>query len=96
MMKCDMCYDRTSVGLRPMCATVCPSQALTFGPPGVIARERAAVATRDFQFGRQHVRTKVFMMTPAEAPVIAVDVEDYMERHADGPEGWIVDEASLG
>ena len=29
MMKCDMCYDRTSVGLRPMCATVCPSQALT-------------------------------------------------------------------
>ena len=28
MMKCDMCYDRTSVGKRPMCATVCPSQAL--------------------------------------------------------------------
>ena len=24
MMKCDMCYDRTSVGKRPMCATVCP------------------------------------------------------------------------
>ena len=33
MMKCDMCYDRTSVGLRPMCATVCPSQALSFGLP---------------------------------------------------------------
>src|SRR5205085_11890520 len=30
MMKCDMCYDRTSVGKRPMCATVCPSGALTF------------------------------------------------------------------
>ena len=30
MMKCDMCYDRTSVGLKPMCASVCPSQA-----PGV-------------------------------------------------------------
>src|SRR5512141_276828 len=28
MMKCDMCYDRTSVGKKPMCATVCPSQAL--------------------------------------------------------------------
>ena len=27
MMKCDMCYDRTSVGKRPMCATVCPSGA---------------------------------------------------------------------
>jgi Fe-S-cluster-containing dehydrogenase component len=31
MMKCDMCYDRTSVGRKPMCATVCPSQALFFG-----------------------------------------------------------------
>ena len=28
MMKCDMCTDRTSEGLRPMCASVCPSQAL--------------------------------------------------------------------
>ena len=31
MMKCDMCYDRTSVGKKPMCATVCPSQALFYG-----------------------------------------------------------------
>ena len=31
MMKCDMCYDRSSVGKKPMCATVCPSQALFFG-----------------------------------------------------------------
>jgi len=23
-MKCDMCYDRTSEGLKPMCASVCP------------------------------------------------------------------------
>ena len=28
MMKCDMCYDRTSVGRQPMCTTVCPSRAL--------------------------------------------------------------------
>ena len=33
MMKCDMCYDRTSVGKRPMCATVCPSQALAYVTP---------------------------------------------------------------
>ena len=32
-MKCDMCYDRTSVGKRPMCATVCPSQALAYVRP---------------------------------------------------------------
>jgi len=31
MMKCDMCFDRTSVGKKPMCATVCPSQALYYG-----------------------------------------------------------------
>ena len=31
MMKCDMCFDRTSVGLKPMCASVCPSEALWFG-----------------------------------------------------------------
>jgi len=94
MMKCDMCYDRTSAGLRPMCATVCPSQALTFGPREVIARQRTAVATRDFRFGHQHVKTKVFMM--ASAPVVAVNVEDYMERHTDGSETWLVDDAGLG
>ena len=37
-MKCDMCYDRTSVGKRPMCATVCPSQALAYVTPETIAR----------------------------------------------------------
>jgi len=96
MMKCDMCYDRTSVGLRPMCATVCPSQALTFGPPDVIARQRAAQPTRDFRFGNEHVKTKVFMMMPASEPVVIVDVADYMRRGSDGPEGWLVDDSGLG
>ena len=40
MMKCDMCYDRTSEGKRPMCATVCPSQALTYVPREQIERTR--------------------------------------------------------
>ena len=31
MMKCDMCTDRTSEGLTPMCASVCPSEALWYG-----------------------------------------------------------------
>ena len=84
MMKCDMCYDRTAVGLRPMCATVCPSQALTFGPPEVIARQRASTPVRDFQFGRERVRTKVWMMAPPGQPVIAVDVDDYVWKGSDG------------
>ena len=37
MMKCDMCFDRTSVGLKPMCASVCPSEALWFGSPELFA-----------------------------------------------------------
>ena len=78
MMKCDMCYDRTSVGLRPMCATVCPSQALTFGPAEVIGRQRASAPVRDFQFGRERVRTKVWMMAPARERAIAVDAADYV------------------
>ncbi|HYT65163.1 MAG TPA: 4Fe-4S dicluster domain-containing protein [Vicinamibacterales bacterium] len=95
MMKCDMCYDRTSIGLRPMCATVCPSQALTFGPAAVIERQRQSVPTRDFRFGAQHVRTKVFMMTAPSEPVIAIDVEDYMEKGPDGSEAWIAGEAGV-
>src|SRR5512147_1327358 len=64
MMKCDMCYDRTSVGLRPMCATVCPSQALSYLPSETVASNRRDQPTNQFQFGNQLVATKVFMMAP--------------------------------
>ena len=75
MMKCDMCYDRTSTGLRPMCATVCPSQALFFGRREEIeaARPRSQ-ATNRFQFGNQVITTKVKMMIPRTAPAEYVDV----------------------
>jgi len=36
------------------------------------------------------------MMAPASAPVIAVNVEDYMEKGPDESEGWILDDAGLG
>lgn len=82
MMKCDMCYDRTSIGKRPMCATVCPSQALAYVRPEEIAR-RPEKPTNSFYFGEQKITTKVFMMAPAERDAIAVDVVDYMweEQH---------------
>ena len=69
MMKCDMCYDRTSAGKRPMCATVCPSQALAYchrGDP----RTRREKPVNVFYFGNESVTTKVFMMVPAEADAI--------------------------
>ena len=78
MMKCDMCYDRTSVGKRPMCATVCPSQALAFVAPEKIARERREVPVNTFHFGGEVVTTKVSMMVPAGTEAITMDVTDYM------------------
>jgi len=75
MMKCDMCYDRTSVGLKPMCASVCPSQALAFGTREEMAKLRPrARAVNTFQFGAQTIRTKVNVMVPAEARDDIVDV----------------------
>jgi Fe-S-cluster-containing dehydrogenase component len=65
MMKCDMCYDRTSSGRKPMCATVCPSQALFFGTRAQIEQLRPMSApVNRFQFGRQAITTRVFMMAP--------------------------------
>ncbi|CAN5637982.1 dimethylsulfoxide reductase subunit B [soil metagenome] len=78
MMKCDMCYDRTSVGKRPMCATVCPSQALAFVPLEQIKRERKLKPTNVFHFGNQKVTTKVFMMVPEDTDEISIDVVDYI------------------
>ncbi len=77
MMKCDMCYDRTSVGKRPMCATVCPSQALAYITPEEIAQRREK-PVNIFDFGNQRVTTKVFMMAPADRDAVSIDIVDYM------------------
>jgi Fe-S-cluster-containing dehydrogenase component len=74
MMKCDMCFDRTSIGKKPMCATVCPSQALYYGPPEDVRRLRPEKPVDEFHFGRQIVRTKVKMMTAPDAHQIEFDV----------------------
>jgi Fe-S-cluster-containing dehydrogenase component len=68
MMKCDMCYDRTSVGKKPMCASVCPSQALFFGTRKEIEKLRPrSRPIQQFQFGDQTITTKVNMMVPKES-----------------------------
>jgi len=75
MMKCDMCYDRTSVGKKPMCASVCPSQALFYGSREEIERTRPRSRPMNtFQFGRQTITTKVNVMIPREAQVQHLDV----------------------
>jgi len=64
MMKCDMCYDRTSIGKKPMCATVCPSQALFYGTPEELAEQRAGTPIHEFLFGGRTITTKVGLMAP--------------------------------
>lgn len=67
MMKCDMCYDRTSEGLKPMCASVCPSQCLFFGTREEIAALRPrSKPLNEFQFGEQKIKSKVNMLVPIE------------------------------
>ena len=73
-----MCYDRTSVGKKPMCATVCPSQALYFGSRSEIINKRKEVPKNEFKFGEQVVRTKVNMMGSDESENIPIDVSDYL------------------
>jgi Fe-S-cluster-containing dehydrogenase component len=74
MLKCDSCYDRTSAGKRPMCATVCPSGALFFGTRGDIERQRREQPVNAVLFGAQVVRTKVSLMLPAGGAALAIDV----------------------
>jgi Fe-S-cluster-containing dehydrogenase component len=85
MMKCDMCYDRTSVGLKPMCASVCPSQALAFGTRAEIQATRPnAKAVNSFRFGGQLIRTKVNVMVPLSSPREVVDVTAAMYESSIG------------
>lgn len=85
-----MCYDRTSSGRRPMCATVCPSGALAFATIEEITRTRQGRAINDWQFGDEHVRTKVYVLVPADVsrmdvPIIPMDSLRRPPRPASDP-----------
>ncbi len=85
MMKCDMCYDRTSVGLKPMCASVCPSQALAFGTREEMMELRPnSAAINSFRFGGQIINTKVAIMVPHAAANDVVDVTAAMHEPSIG------------
>lgn len=86
MMKCDMCYDRTSTGRKPMCASVCPSGALFYGKRQEIERLRPrSRSINQFQFGEQRVTTRVQMMAPKDsARAEYVDVAAAMSEHRIG------------
>ncbi|HEY8515936.1 MAG TPA: 4Fe-4S dicluster domain-containing protein [Candidatus Binatia bacterium] len=83
MMKCDMCYDRSSQGLAPMCASVCPSQALWFGTREDFARTRRGVLVDEFVSGRQRVRTKVLTVANDAGPIDVLGARDARTWHDD-------------
>ena len=80
MMKCDMCYDRTAFGKKPMCATVCPSEALYFGTREEWESRRKGTLVNEFQFGRQTVKTAVYMVMPEPVERVDVKIGDIRRR----------------
>ena len=80
MMKCDLCYDRTSIGKKPMCATVCPSQALTFMTPEELERTRRGRAVNEWVFGEERVKTKVAVVVPHQVKEVHVDLVQIGKR----------------
>jgi Fe-S-cluster-containing dehydrogenase component len=84
MMKCDMCYDRSSAGKKPMCATVCPSQALFFGTREQIRQMRPmSMPINRFQFGGQTVTTRVSVMVPRRPSTPAyIDITAAMDERS--------------
>jgi Fe-S-cluster-containing dehydrogenase component len=86
MMKCDMCYDRTSIGKKPMCATVCPSQALFFGTrEQALALRPKSTPTNKFKFGEQSITTRVNVMVPRrKATPMHIDVTAAMDERPHG------------
>ena len=74
MQKCDMCFDRTSIGQKPMCATVCPSGALFYGSAEEMKNSRPqSKPINRWRFGRQVVETRVFVMVPPDVEEMSVD-----------------------
>lgn len=88
MTKCDMCYDRTSIGLKPMCATVCPSEALFFGPKSEIEARRKNKANNQFTFGKQKINTKVYLMVDNGLQPVDMDITSFMSTTIEDSQPW--------
>ncbi len=54
--KCTLCYDRTTAGLMPACATACPTESIQYGPLGELRERAAARATQLRSEGEQRAQ----------------------------------------
>jgi hypothetical protein len=92
MQKCNLCYDRTSQGKGPMCATVCPTQAIFYGTyeEWVAAGrgQQGAKPVNIFFFGRQRVRTRNYVVIEEQEEaldLLSLVAESDLGRQADLP-----------
>lgn len=56
-----------------MCASVCPTGAITFGTYEDVVPTRRTKPLNAHVFGNQHVETKVYLMLPTDADEVRVD-----------------------
>ena len=96
MKKCNLCYDRTSQGLKPWCAQACPTQAIWYGDYEEFMNQRRGRPVNHTVFGAQEVRTRVYHVLPEEESkldLVALLEEARRELgrpEHDGEEAWIV------
>jgi Fe-S-cluster-containing dehydrogenase component len=76
MRKCNLCYDRTSVDLPPMCASVCPTQAIFYGTYEEWLQagrgQQGARPVNVFHFGKQRVQTRNYVVMMEQHDVLDV------------------------
>lgn len=109
MRKCNLCYDRTSIGLPPMCASVCPTQAIFYGTyEEWLAAGRAEQGARPvnvFYFGKQRVRTRNYivmrkedealdLMALAEEAILGIGQDQPVATTEREVAGWTAAEAA--
>jgi Fe-S-cluster-containing dehydrogenase component len=96
MKKCNLCYDRTSQGLKPWCAQACPTQAIWYGDYEAFVNERRGRAVSKTVFGGQEVYTKVYHVLPPDQPELDVVAllrqaqEELGRVNAARQEAWVV------
>ena len=88
MKKCNLCYDRTSQGLKPWCAQVCPTQALWYGDFEQFSRERKGVPVRQTQFGTQTVQTRCYHVLPEG--LVQLKLGETGEANTEQGEAWVL------
>lgn len=72
MMKCDLCYDRTAVGQKPMCATVCPSGALFYGTAEEVQDLRRGRPVDRFEIDGALVQTRNHVIAPPSLQALRI------------------------